>query len=164
MVQISNGFGIRMFGIRAPTVSLIFCRCSGEHQPIRFFITLLFTVLGGAATENAGQSSEYFLLLSRLVSFVKPQKRGKISPLDYKILVVWVLSTFMNISWVLGVFSLPLKFLMNLRVLLRLWIIDAWNKGTSVAQINLTVKYAMWCNSCISFAQMCIVPQYWNSS
>ena len=120
LFRYSDESSIWVSSIRMVTViSLIFCRCSGEHQPIRFFITLLFTVLGGAATENAGQSSEYFLLLSRLVSFVKPQ-RGKISPLDYKILLVWVFSAFINISWVLDVFSLPLKFLINLRVLLRL--------------------------------------------
>ena len=44
-------------------------RCSGEQQPIRFFITLLFTVLSAAATDNAAKASEYFLLLSRLLSF-----------------------------------------------------------------------------------------------
>lgn len=51
---------------------IFFClatRCSGEQQPIRFFITLLFTVLGTTATDQAGQSSEYFLLLTRLLSF-----------------------------------------------------------------------------------------------
>lgn len=46
-----------------------FFRCSGEQQPIRYFITLLFTVLSSSATENAYKSSEYFLLLSRLLAF-----------------------------------------------------------------------------------------------
>ena len=41
---------------------------SAEPQPIRFFITLLFTVLNSTATENASQSSEYFSLLSRLLA------------------------------------------------------------------------------------------------
>ena len=40
---------------------------SGEQQHLRFFVTLLFTVLPTTATENAGQSAEYFGLLARLL-------------------------------------------------------------------------------------------------
>ena len=48
---------------------LIATRCSGEQHPIRFFITLLFTVLSSTATEQADQSLEYFVLLTRLLSY-----------------------------------------------------------------------------------------------
>ena len=48
---------------------LIATRCSGEQHPIRFFITLLFTVLSTLVTDQAEQSSEYFLLLTRLLSY-----------------------------------------------------------------------------------------------
>ena len=59
---------IRLTG--ADQFLLMATRCSGEpQQPIRFFITLLFTVLGSTATEHSKQSAEYFILLSRLLSF-----------------------------------------------------------------------------------------------
>lgn len=48
---------------------LIATRCSGQQNPIRFFITLLFTVLSSTATNQAEQSSEYFVLLTRLLSY-----------------------------------------------------------------------------------------------
>ena len=59
---------IRLTG--ADQFLLMATRCSGEpQQPIRFFVTLLFTVLGSTATDNSKQSAEYFILLSRLLSF-----------------------------------------------------------------------------------------------
>ena len=57
--------GIRLTA--ADQFLLIATRCTGEQQPIRFFVTLLFTVLPTTATENAPQSGEYFALLSRLL-------------------------------------------------------------------------------------------------
>ena len=60
---------IRLAG--ADQFLLMATRCSGEpQQPMRFFITLLFTVLGSTATEHSKQSSEYFILLSRLLGYV----------------------------------------------------------------------------------------------
>ena len=67
LVLMSNVRDIRLTA--ADQFLLIATRCSGEHQPIRFFITLLFTVLATTATDQAEQSSEYFVLLTRLLSF-----------------------------------------------------------------------------------------------
>lgn len=53
----------------AEQFALIATRCSNEHTPIRFFTSLLFTVLGAPVNEHAQQCSEYFLLLSRLLSY-----------------------------------------------------------------------------------------------
>ena len=68
IVLLNKVRSIRLTG--ADQFLLMATRCSGEpQQPIRFFITLLFTVLGSTATEHSKQSAEYFILLSRLLSF-----------------------------------------------------------------------------------------------
>lgn len=67
LVLLSRVRGIRLTS--AEQFILIATRCSGEQQPLRFFTTLLFTVLSSVVMENAEQCSEYFILLSRLLSF-----------------------------------------------------------------------------------------------
>uniref|UniRef100_A0A8C6HIE9 ubiquitinyl hydrolase 1 n=1 Tax=Mus spicilegus TaxID=10103 RepID=A0A8C6HIE9_MUSSI len=44
-------------------------RCCMGHRPLLFFITLLFTILGGAANENGKHSDVYFTLLMRLLTY-----------------------------------------------------------------------------------------------
>ncbi len=53
----------------AEQFALVATRCSGEQQSLRFFTSLLFSVLNNTVNEKAENCSEYFLLLSRLVSF-----------------------------------------------------------------------------------------------
>ena len=65
MVLRSNVKEVRLTS--ADQFLLIATRCSGEQHPIRFFVTLLFTVLSTTATDQAEQSSEYFVLLTRLL-------------------------------------------------------------------------------------------------
>ncbi len=48
--------------------TLIATRCAGDHGPLRFFTSLLFSVLGQPVNDHAEQCSEYFHLLCRLLS------------------------------------------------------------------------------------------------
>nr|CAC38831.1 putative ubiquitin-specific protease [Mus musculus] len=48
---------------------LICTRCCMGHRPLLFFITLLFTILGGAANEKGKHSDVYFTLLRRLLTY-----------------------------------------------------------------------------------------------
>lgn len=52
----------------AEQFALIADKCSGEQQPLRFFQTLLFTVLQSSVPENPSRCPQYFYLLSRLLS------------------------------------------------------------------------------------------------
>ncbi|KAG1670256.1 putative ubiquitin carboxyl-terminal hydrolase FAF-X [Nymphon striatum] len=48
---------------------LIATKCSNGHQPLVFFITLLFTVLETTVNEHSRSCHEYFQLLCRLLSY-----------------------------------------------------------------------------------------------
>ena len=67
LTLMNNVKGIRQTA--AEQFHLIATRCSGDQHPIRFFTTLLFTVLDTTVPDNASQCSEYFQLLSRLLAF-----------------------------------------------------------------------------------------------
>lgn len=67
MVLLSNSRLIRMTA--AEQFILIATRCSAEPQPLKLFLTLLFTVLETKVNEFAIKSAEYFFLLTRLLSF-----------------------------------------------------------------------------------------------
>lgn len=48
---------------------LMSTKCTGAHKPLVFFITLLFTVLSTTVKEYAQQSTEFFILLCRLLNY-----------------------------------------------------------------------------------------------
>ena len=59
----------------AEQMLLIVTRATGETAHVKMMNTLLFTVINSLVAEHEQQSSEYFHLISRLLSFLSSHRK-----------------------------------------------------------------------------------------